>query len=51
LTTITATALTSAGYKVDSAPYFDTIKVDVSSKGKFSHYHDVSGDDYAVLCL
>ena len=30
---MTATALSSAGFAVDPAPFFDTIKVDVSGKG------------------
>ncbi|KAG5188674.1 glycine dehydrogenase [Tribonema minus] len=30
----TATALSQAGFKVSSAPYFDTFTVDVASKGK-----------------
>ncbi|KAM3567355.1 hypothetical protein VYU27_010497, partial [Nannochloropsis oceanica] len=33
LACITATALSSAGFAVDPAPFFDTIKVDVASKG------------------
>jgi glycine dehydrogenase len=33
LATITAKALSDAGYAVDSTPFFDTFKVDVSSKG------------------
>jgi glycine dehydrogenase len=33
MATLTAKSLTDAGYKVDSAPFFDTFKVDVSSKG------------------
>jgi hypothetical protein len=36
LTSITAAALSQAGYKVDPAPFFDTIKVDVSAKGAFT---------------
>ena len=34
LACVAATALSQAGYAVDPAPFFDTIKVDVSSKGK-----------------
>lgn len=33
MTVATANALSTAGYSVDKTPYFDTIKVDVSSKG------------------
>lgn len=34
LAAVAATALTQAGYAVDKAPFFDTIRVDVSSKGE-----------------
>jgi hypothetical protein len=33
MTSVTAAALTSAGFAVDKTPFFDTFKVDVSSKG------------------
>lgn len=34
MTVAVAGALTKAGYKLDSAPFFDTLRVDVSAKGK-----------------
>lgn len=34
LAAITATALRSAGFGVDPTPFFDTIKINVSTKGE-----------------
>lgn len=50
LASITAAALSQAGYKVDPAPFFDTIKVDVSAKGAsaFSSQRVISNEKKAI---